>query len=121
MPSSKSSLWTQKVKLKSCIHGVINLDYKSKKKKKIWGLLILLAVTIIFSCKSYYNKFITSSKSIFNVATFRDMFLPDDEEVSLETYTAWKVPVFGVILVFIFPHSDWMIANTDTFTKWKYL
>ena len=42
MPSSKSSLWTQKVKLKSCIHGVINLDYKSKKKKKIWGLLILL-------------------------------------------------------------------------------
>ena len=29
-----------------------------------------------------------SSKSIFNVATFRDMFLPDDEEVSLETYTA---------------------------------
>ena len=29
--------------------------------------------------------------------------------------TAWKVSVFGVILVRIFPHSDWVTRNTDTF------
>ena len=33
--------------------------------------------------------------------------------------TAWKVSVFEVILVCIFPHSDWMrtkiTPNTDTF------
>ena len=29
------------------------------------------------------------------------------------SYTAWKVPVFGVILVRIFPHSDWMQKNMD--------
>ena len=27
-------------------------------------------------------------------------------------YTAWKVPVFGVILVHIFPHSDWIRGDT---------
>ena len=26
--------------------------------------------------------------------------------------TAWKVPVFGVILVHIFPHSDWIRKDT---------
>ena len=37
-------------------------------------------------------------------------------------YTAWKVSIFGVILVLIFPHSDWIrkvmtriTPNTDTF------
>ena len=29
--------------------------------------------------------------------------------------TAWKVSVFGVILVRIFPHSDWITPNKDTF------
>ena len=28
-------------------------------------------------------------------------------------HTAWKVPVFGVFLIFIFPHLDWI----RTFTK----
>ena len=27
----------------------------------------------------------------------------------------WKVSVFGVILVGIFPHLDWITPNTDTF------
>ena len=27
--------------------------------------------------------------------------------------TAWKVPVLGVILVYIFPHSDWMRRDTE--------
>ena len=35
------------------------------------------------------------------------------------TITTWKVPVFGVILVRIFPHLDWIrtriTPNTDTF------
>ena len=30
-------------------------------------------------------------------------------------YTAWKVSVFGVALVRIFPHSDWISSNTETF------
>ena len=30
-----------------------------------------------------------------------------------ETYTAWKVSVFVVILVLIFPHSDWIQRNTS--------
>ena len=30
-----------------------------------------------------------------------------------KTPTAWKVSVFGVILVRIFPHSDWMRRDTD--------
>ena len=29
--------------------------------------------------------------------------------------TAWKVSVFGVVLVPIFPHLDWISPNTDTF------
>ena len=29
--------------------------------------------------------------------------------------TVWKVSVFGVILVGIFLHSDWITPNTDTF------
>ena len=28
------------------------------------------------------------------------------------TFTAWKVSVFGVILVCIFPHSDWILRDT---------
>ena len=30
-----------------------------------------------------------------------------------ETFTAWKVSVFGVFLVRIFPHSDWMRRDTE--------
>ena len=40
--------------------------------------------------------------------------------LQIESCTAWKVPVFGVLLVRIFPHSDWirrdivrMLVNTD--------
>ena len=37
----------------------------------------------------------------------------------LEIFTAWKVSVVGVILVRLFPHSDWKGAtvtpNTDAF------
>ena len=29
------------------------------------------------------------------------------------SYTAWKVSVFGVILVRIFPHSDWICSDLD--------
>ena len=29
--------------------------------------------------------------------------------------TAWQFSTFGVILVRIFPHLDWLIPNTDTF------
>ena len=29
--------------------------------------------------------------------------------------TAWKESVFGVIMVRIFPHPDWITLNTDTF------
>ena len=32
-----------------------------------------------------------------------------------KTFTAWKVFVFGVILVRIFPHADWITPNTDGF------
>ena len=32
-----------------------------------------------------------------------------------QNLTAWKVSVFGVILVRIFPHLDWITSNTDTF------
>ena len=32
---------------------------------------------------------------------------------ALFTITAWKVPVLGVILVRIFPHSDWIRRDTD--------
>ena len=41
------------------------------------------------------------------------------QEIKLLEITAWKVSVFGVILVFIFPHLDWMrtriTPNTDTY------
>ena len=30
-----------------------------------------------------------------------------------EYTTAWRVPVFGVFLIRIFPHSDWIRENTD--------
>ena len=30
-------------------------------------------------------------------------------------FTAWKVSVLGVNLIPIFPHSDWITPNTDTF------
>ena len=34
--------------------------------------------------------------------------------------TAWKVPVFGFILVHIFPHSDWIRRDTEySVQKWK--
>ena len=34
------------------------------------------------------------------------------EIVAAIDYTAWKVSVFGVILVRIFPHSDWIRRDT---------
>ena len=33
-----------------------------------------------------------------------------------KTFTAWKVSVFGVFLVFIFPHSDWIQRDTEYLT-----
>ena len=36
------------------------------------------------------------------------------------THTVWKVSVFGVILVRIFPHSDGITPNTDTFYAVSY-
>ena len=32
--------------------------------------------------------------------------------IFVEYFTAWKVSVFGVFLVCIFPHSDWIWRNT---------
>ena len=32
-------------------------------------------------------------------------------------YTAWKVSVFGVILVLIFPHLDWIKKNRKIWTR----
>ena len=48
-------------------------------------------------------------------ATHRKLqFLPSFELVNSVSisYTAWKVSVFGVILVRIFPHSDWIWRDT---------
>ena len=36
-------------------------------------------------------------------------------------HTAWKVPVFGVILVRILPYPDWITPNTETFYAEKWL
>ena len=39
-------------------------------------------------------------------------------DISKEIHSPWKVSVFGVFLVHIFPHSDWIwrdTLNTDTF------
>ena len=37
--------------------------------------------------------------------------LPIDRNIP-KNYTAWKVSVFGVFLVHIFPHSDWIQRDT---------
>ena len=34
-------------------------------------------------------------------------------KTALKDNTAWKVPVFGVLLVRIFPHSNWMRRDTQ--------
>ena len=34
-------------------------------------------------------------------------------QIFLSSFTAWKVSVFGVFLVGIFPHSDWIWENMD--------
>ena len=39
--------------------------------------------------------------------------LADHLAIILENITGWKVSVFGVIVVSIFLHSDWMWENTD--------
>ena len=39
--------------------------------------------------------------------------LTDHLAIILENVTAPKLSVFGVIVVSIFPHSDWMWENTD--------
>ena len=33
--------------------------------------------------------------------------------IFLKRYHAWKVSVFGVFLVYIFPHSDWIPKDTE--------
>ena len=33
--------------------------------------------------------------------------------LATKSYTAWKVSVFGVFLVFIFPHSNWIRRDTE--------
>ena len=38
----------------------------------------------------------------------------------LTSETTWKVSVFGVILARIFPHSNWITPNTDTFYAVRY-
>ena len=47
---------------------------------------------------------------------------PTNNMVCLSS-TAWKVPIFRVFLICIFPHSDWMrtrkTPNTDTFQAVK--
>ena len=36
------------------------------------------------------------------------------DEIKLDaSFTAWKLPVFGIILVRIFPHLDWIRRNTS--------
>ena len=52
---------------------------------------------ILFSIVYYQSGHIVSRKSI--VQGLLIVFV---------TYTAWKVTVFGVILVLVFPHSDWI-------------
>ena len=36
------------------------------------------------------------------------LLLKQRQSETLKVFTVWKVSVFGVILVPIFPHSDWM-------------
>ena len=40
---------------------------------------------------------------------------------TLFTSTAWKLSVFGVILVRIFPHSEWIRRDTEYLRMWENL
>ena len=67
-----------------------------------------------FSKKTIKMKFgRIETLAIFNKSSKKNFFRA--------THTAWKVSVFGVILVRIFPHSDWIRRDTEYFSiqsKW---
>ena len=56
----------------------------------------------------------TNENSTMNMSTNENsaMNMPTNEN---STNTAWKVSVFELILVSIFPDLDWITPNTDTF------
>ena len=82
--------------------------------QKIW----LIANTLIYVWTGSYNFVLRHLLRYFNLSGYKALvFIADCKGLGILTKllicTAWKVSVFGVILVRIFPHSDWIRENTD--------
>ena len=82
--------------------------------QKIW----LIANTLIYVWTGSYNFVLRRLLRYFNLSGYKALvFIADCKGLGILTKllicTAWKVSVFGVILVRIFPHSDWIRENTD--------
>ena len=94
---------------------------KAKKKKKHHNL----DIERLLDLRTWYsNNLIIGYLSINNlrneITQWREVYrktainLLCRDEIKLDaSFAAWKVPIFGVILVGIFPHLDWIRRNTS--------
>ena len=94
---------------------------KAKKKKKHHNL----DIERLLDLRTWYsNNLIIGYLSINNlrneITQWREVYrktainLLCRDEIKLDaSFAAWKVPIFGVILVRIFPHLDWIRRNTS--------
>ena len=79
----------------------------------IWKFLVSISEEFGNDGSSWDNAFSNLEvASSTNVWVFTFTFL----EIVEKFYTTWKVSVFGVILVCIFPHSEWIRRDTPYFS-----
>ena len=94
----------------------------------VMKVVIRAEIRVICAEKKYFISFckLISSQCSNSRSSFLSYFwcfygvwLGNIEQCLLQNITAWKVSVFGVFLVCIFPHLDWIrtrkTSNTDTF------
>ena len=72
---------------------------------------------ILFVCFIFFVNIYTSAIIIITLSLWTTVYFSCNWSFTCNSFinfTAWKVSLFGVILVCIFPHSDWMRRNKDT-------
>ena len=95
----------------------MNLHRELEKQNKKNALCLLL-LKLVLSVRNFALQLVNWSLCLpfrfFQIISFvqlQDIFV-QTSRCSI-SYTAWKVSVFGVFLVCIFPHSDWIGTPTQ--------